>query len=286
MEQILGTLRHGAGDPTYRLDGQRAVWRAVRTPQGPGTIRLLPNGSTVEAEAWGPGSDWLLESAPSMLGADDDVSGFRPHHDLVAELHRRYAHWRVPRAHRVWEALLPAVLEQKVTGKQAFGAFRALARQYGEPAPGPDMGLVVLPAPETVAAIPSWEWLKLQVEPAASRTLVRAAARADALERTLDLAHDEADRALQSLHGVGVWTSAEVRARAHGDPDAVSFGDYHVAKDIGYALTGEPTDDEGLATLLEPYRGHRLRVQVLVGLAGIRRPRHGPRMSAPTHLPR
>jgi 3-methyladenine DNA glycosylase/8-oxoguanine DNA glycosylase len=84
---------------------------------------------------------------------------------------------------------------------------------------------------------------------------------------------------------VGIWTSAEVRSRAHGDADAVSFGDFHVAKDIGWALTGEPVDDAGLAVLLEPFRPHRLRVQALVGMHASRRPRRGPRMALPTHYP-
>jgi 3-methyladenine DNA glycosylase/8-oxoguanine DNA glycosylase len=71
-----------------------------------------------------------------------------------------------------------------------------------------------------------------------------------------------------------------------GDADAVSFGDYHVAKDIGWALTGEPVTDEQLEELLEPWRPHRGRVQALVSLAGLHRPRHGPRMAPRTHLPR
>ena len=39
--------------------------------------------------------------------------------------------------------------------------------------------------------------------------------------------------------------------------------------------------------LLEPYRGHRFRVQVLLGLMGgaARRPRRAPRMTLPTHTP-
>ena len=65
----------------------------------------------------------------------------------------------------------------------------------------------------------------------------------------------------------------------------MSFGDYHVAANIGYVLTGEPVDDDGLAVLLEPYAGHRHRVQRLVELAGITRPRRGPRMAPRTHLP-
>ncbi len=37
----------------------------------------------------------------------------------------------------VVEALAPACLEQVVTGKEAFRAFRLLTLEFGEPAPGP-----------------------------------------------------------------------------------------------------------------------------------------------------
>src|SRR5215211_3935533 len=104
-------------------------------------------------------------------------------------------------------------------------------------------------------------------------------------KRTVGLEPAEVDLRLRSLPGVGVWTSAEVRFRAHGDADAVSFGDYHIAKDVGWALTGSEVDDDGMAELLEPYRPHRYRVQRLVELAGLRRPRHGPRMAPRRHLP-
>ena len=115
---------------------------------------------------------------------------------------------------------------------------------------------------------------------------MRAAQVAGRLEQTVDMDHAGAERRLRSVAGVGVWTAAEVRQRAHGDADAVSFGDYHQAKNIGWALTGTPVDDDGLAELLEPYRPHRYRVQRLLELAGATRPRRGPRMSPRTHLPR
>jgi len=41
----------------------------------------------------------------------------------------------------------------------------------------------------------------------------------------------------------------------------------------------------GLEQLGEPYRPHRYRVQRLVELAGLSRPRRGPRMAPRTHLP-
>jgi 3-methyladenine DNA glycosylase/8-oxoguanine DNA glycosylase len=85
---------------------------------------------------------------------------------------------------------------------------------------------------------------------------------------------------MEAIPGIGVWTSAEVAARALGDADAVSYGDVHVAPNVVYALTGE-TDgtDERLAELLEPWPGHRGRVVRLVELTGISRPARGPRYS-------
>ena len=112
-----------------------------------------------------------------------------------------------------------------------------------------------------------------------------AARAAGRLEQTVDMpARGRAPR-MRAVPGVGVWTAAEVAQRALGDADAVSFGDYHVAKDITWALLGEARDDDVLAELLEPYAGHRYRVQQLLELRGARGPRRGPRMAPRTHLP-
>ena len=141
------------------------------------------------------------------------------------------------------------------------------------------------PDPETLRQVPSWEWLKMHIDHARSRTIVTAARVAESLERTASLPPEEAERRMRSLPGLGVWTCAEVRQRAFGDPDAVSFGDYHVAKDVGWALTGNEFDDVELEAYLEPWRPQRGRVVALVGMAGLHRPRHGPRMAPRGHLP-
>ena len=288
MRQVVSILRRGGGDPTFRYDDEGSLWRGIRTPAGPATLRLRQSGDlTVHASAWGDGADWVLDSVPAMLGAGDDPSGFVAHHPVVAEMHRRHAHWRITRTGLVMEALVPAIIEQKVTGQEAFAGFRMLVHRFGERAPGPGAGLPlwVQPSPAALRTIPSWDWLRMHIDPARSRAVVTAARVAASLERTVDLPGDEVDRRLRSLPGVGVWTSAEVRFRAHGDPDAVSFGDYHVAKNVGWAITGEAVDDDGLAELLEPYRPHRYRVQRLVELAHVHRPRRGPRMAPRRHLP-
>jgi 3-methyladenine DNA glycosylase/8-oxoguanine DNA glycosylase len=61
------------------------------------------------------------------------------------------------------------------------------------------------------------------------------------------------------VHGIGVWTAAEVAQRAWGDPDAVSFGDLHVPHIVGTALVGRRLDDAGMAEVLAPYAPQRQR---------------------------
>ncbi len=292
----LATLRRGGGDPAYRLQPDGVVWRATRTPDGPVLLRLeaLAADGAVRAYAWGPGAQWALDGVPELLGAADDPAGFTPlpeHPRLVAAWRARPG-WRVPRTRAVFEALAGAALEQRVTGGEAFAAWRGLLLRFGEVAPGPAgvdgtfaAGMRVPPAPRDWAVIPTWEWLRVGVEEARRRVVVVAAGHAGRLEQTLDLTGEPAAQALRTLPGVGVWTAAEVRQRAHGDPDAFSWNDFHVARNVSWALCGTVLDDAGCASLVEPYRGHRYRVQRLLELHGASRPRRAPRMTLPTHLP-
>ncbi|MEJ2579535.1 MAG: DNA-3-methyladenine glycosylase 2 family protein [Kineosporiaceae bacterium] len=293
---ILGSLRRGPSDPCYRDGGDGTVWRATRTPDGPVLLRVRAEGTAgpVRARAWGPGTGWALDGLPELLGARDDPAGFCPDpaHPVLVDAYRRFPGWRVPRTRAVFEALTAAALEQRVTGAQARTGWRALLLRFGEPAPGPASdgdgpaaGMRVPPSPAQWAAIPTWEWLSAGVEQARSRVVVGAAGRAGRLEALIDLPAAQAADRLRSVPGVGVWTAAEVGQRAHGDPDAFSWGDYHAARDVSWALTGRVLDEPGCATELERYRGHRYRVQRLLELAGVRRPRRGPRLAVPSHLP-
>ncbi|WP_432870113.1 DNA-3-methyladenine glycosylase family protein [Microbispora rosea] len=292
----LSPHRRGGGDPAWRRTPDGAIWRTSRTPEGPGTLRVTASPGEVHAQAWGPGAGWLLETLPSLLGAEDDVGGFAAMlarltrsgdpgqaraAAFVAGLATRAAGLRVGRSLRVFEALAPAVLEQKVVGREAWRAWRFLLRRYGEPAPGPaPEGMYVIPPPEVWRAIPSWDWHRAGAEAVRARTIVNAARHAEKLESTTTSASsEEADRLLRALPGIGVWTSAEVRQRAHGDPDAPSVGDFHLPAIVGYALTGQKTDDDGMLDLLEPFRGHRHRVVRLIELSGVRPPARGPRMA-------
>lgn len=294
LDMALGPLRRGPGDPTHRrLAGGRWL-RASRTPYGTALLSVIVAGGEVVAHAWGEGAQWTLDQLPRLLGADDDPSPFRPRaeHPALVAAHRRFAGLRLGATDRVVEALAPACLEQVVTGPEAFAAYRTLVRRFGERAPGPGgdpdspaWDMYVPPDAAGWAAIPSWAYLAAGVEQRRSGAVVAACRRGTALERTGAMSSADADRALRSLPRIGPWTSAEVRQRAHGDPDAWSIGDYHVPGQITYALTGERLDDDACLELLEPYRGQRYRVQRLLGLHVGLPPRRAPRRTLPTHTP-
>ncbi|MGH2406811.1 MAG: DNA-3-methyladenine glycosylase family protein [Candidatus Limnocylindrales bacterium] len=258
--------------------------RAARTPDGPATERLRHFGDEVEVEAWGPGAALLLQSAPELIGETDDPGAFKPLHPALREMVRRTLGLRLPRTRAVLEALVPAVLEQKITGLEAGRVRQRLVEVHGEPAPGPpDVAarLFVPPAPETLAALPYFAFHPLGLEQRRAVTIIRLARRAKALEALVDGPADVARSRIEALPGIGPWTAAETTRIALGDPDAISVGDYHLPSLVSWVLAGEPRgDDQRMLELLEPYAGQRGRVQRLLEAAGTGAPRRGPRMPA------
>jgi len=291
LRLILGPLARGRGDPTMRLNSLAAA-RATRTPDGPATLLAEVRGTRVEAEAWGPGADQVLEGLPALLGLLDDPASFDPSlHPLIADLARRQPRLRIGRTGAVFEALFPAILEQKVTGGEAATAFRGLTQQYGEPAPGPvanTQHLRLQPAPEALAALPYYAYHPFGVERRRAEVVRRMARGASRLEALTGLPGTRAEigtaatAQLRAHPGLGPWTAAEVTLRALGDPDAVSVGDFHLRNLVAFALAGEPRGtDERMIELLGPWRGHRARVIRLLEASGIEAPRYGPRYSPP-----
>jgi 3-methyladenine DNA glycosylase/8-oxoguanine DNA glycosylase len=214
-----------------------------------------------------------------MTGALDSLDGFDPsRHPVVARLARRMASARLTRTERVLDAVVPAILEQKVTGAEARRAWVGLVRLVGDAAPGP-VPLLLTPSARQLLEVPSYAFHRLGVERRRAETIHRCAVVAHRLEEAVELGSDVLDRRLRSVPGVGVWTSAEVRRIALGDADAVSIGDYHLPHAVAWALAGEPrADDDRMLELLAPFTGHRGRVVRLIEAAGIAAPRRGPRM--------
>ncbi|HEY5223002.1 MAG TPA: DNA-3-methyladenine glycosylase 2 family protein [Microbacteriaceae bacterium] len=290
LRLTLGILGRGPHDPTTQWDAA-GLWRTFLTPLGAATLRLTQTRFGVDATAWGPGAQWALDGLPDLLGASDDWSGLDVSaHPLLAQARRRAVGLRLTRTRRVFEALAPAVIEQRVTSLEAYRSWARLVRAHGTAAPGPAPdGMRVAPSAEVWRRIPSWEWHRTGVDPRRSRALVTAAGVATGLERTAErnggavLSGAVVAARLCSVSGIGVWTAAETAQRAHGDPDAISVGDYHLASIVGYALTGSATDDDGMLELLNPWAGQRQRVVRLIGVSGVMPPRRGPRATITDH---
>jgi 3-methyladenine DNA glycosylase/8-oxoguanine DNA glycosylase len=277
LRLTLGLTRHGRADPATRFPGQAELWRATRNADGPVTLRVVERGGRVAAEAWGPGADLALDRLPDLVGANDRLDGFVAHHPPVARVMHDLPGLRLGRTGALVEALVPTILEQKVTTFEALRAYQQLMRRYGEPAPGPG-GLVLPPAPSVLAGAPYYDLHVLGIERKRADTIRRVCARATRLEALAEGSPADARAHLTTIAGIGVWSAASATLVSHGDPDAVIVGDYHLPRMVTLALSGTSVDDdERMLELLEPYRGHRARVQRLIMLAGIGRKRRAPR---------
>jgi 3-methyladenine DNA glycosylase/8-oxoguanine DNA glycosylase len=291
LHATLGPLQRGRGDLTFRWDGDRA-WRAIRTPDGPVTVRLHVDRSTrtLSAHGWGAGSAWFLDRLPDQVGANDDHQQLlellealppRPAAQLLRTLHRRTPGMRLPRTGLMTDILISTVLEQRVTTREAKSSFRSIVRRWGEPAPGPGaaaLGLMLSPRPALLAEQPYWAFHRYGVERKRADAVRRVAAAAARLDAAADGPLDEAHRAILRIRGCGIWSSGQVGLAALGDPDAVAVGDFHLKNWVGWTLANEPrATDERMLELLEPYAGQRGRVTRLVMRAGAAPPKYGPR---------
>ena len=136
------------------------------------------------------------------------------------------------------------------------------------------------------ARCPDWEWHRAGVDNARRRAILRARrGGAPAGSGPASWAATAGRELLRRVPGIGVWTAAEVAQRAWGDPDAVSFGDFHIPTVVGWALLGRPLDDAGMLEVLAPYAPQRQRAVRYIEASGFRRPRFGPAV-LPRGLPR
>ena len=252
LAATLWPLAHGTRDPTIRFAAD-GIWRAVRLPDGAATLQLRQLGpATLRARAWGPGAGSAMSMITELVGGLDEPGALVPQHRVLRDTIRHHPGLRLPRTRRLLDALIPAILEQKVTG--------------------------VEPSASTIAELPYFRFHTMGVERRRAdllRFVARQAARVESAPSP-----DAADRVLRAIPGIGPWTAAEVLRVAWGAPDAVSIGDFHIPNLVAWALAGEArADDARMLELLEPYKGQRGRVQRLLEASGVRIPRFGPRMS-------
>ncbi len=273
VPRSLAALKHGPRDPSVRvLNG--IVWRATRTPAGAATVSYEPSGSSVLVRAWGPGASWCIERAPDVLGGRDSLDGWEPdRHPLIRQLDRRWSDLRMASTGAVFEAIVPTVLEQKITSEEAHEHWRRMVWKWGEPAPGPQV-VRLPPSPGMLSAMPYYRFHPLGVESKRADIIKRLASRVERVEEAVTVGRSR----LEAFPGVGEWTSAKVAQVAWADADAVAVGDYHLPAIVVYAFTGKRGgDDDAMLELLEPFRPHRGRVARLLKFGSGRPPRRAPR---------
>lgn len=270
----IGATLRGSKAP-LAIGPAEAMW-STRTPDGIGSLRLERRTSTeLQATAWGPGSNWLLEQAPRLLGSEDDLSGFDPV-GPIAELWRRNR-FVLGRTDRPWDSIVAGVFGQKVQVANAKKSRRMLARSFGDPAPGPDGGWI-LPPPDVVADMGYHHFHPLGVERKRAEVLIRTAAEMRRMGQLHERTPAQVQARLQRIRGIGPWTAAMVTATSMGDADAVPTGDFHLPNTVAWAIAGEArANDQRMLELLEPYQGHRWRViRLAKGTGGA--PKYGPKL--------
>lgn len=330
LPRTLSVLQRGAGDPSIRLDpgagsmtgGPRGTpgagaWMCHRiydptgAPLGAATLRFdQRTASTVRVRvaAAGPGispelvSGLAARRGAQILGAQDswqetelllDALGDQLSAALV-RVRRRHPGVRLPATGGLFDQLVTATFEQKVTHHQARTGWRGLLRRHGEPAPAsalvptPPWMRLPLTGP-ALRRIPSWEWHQLWVQPALSKTIQRVAERATSIHRLGARTQAETESVaelglrLRAIPGVGEWTVAEALQRSHGAADLPSVGDYHLSNFVGAAMTGARTDHAGMLRLLAPYAPHRQRIIRLLKLSGFQDQKYGPKLTPADH---
>lgn len=287
---LLGDL--GRANPTLVRPSDHELLRAVWSPEGPASLHIRVRPGVLEACAWGPGREWLLDVLPQHLGLDDRPPRFP---DKLGRLQRQLPGVRRGRSVDLFELLTSYVIRQRVAWRDAVATQASILRAHAQLAPGP-AGLRLPLSPEQWLALTTADLAAHGLERKRAKTILGLAARADRI-RSFAALEPEASfgprsrpepgpsqseaftRKLESFTGIGPWTSAMVCGHGLGDHDAVPIGDYELPSTVAWFLAGEPrADDARMLELLEPHRGQRFRVIHLLWAAGLHAPRFGPRI--------
>ena len=164
--------------PVVAWEGRSVLWWATTTPAGAATLRLAQVAAgQVHADAWGDGAEWMLGQARRVLGLDDDPSAFAPPSGFVGDLARRAVGLHLPRTDRVHEALVTAILGQKVQSDAARQSLRQPSLRFGARAPGP-RELHLVPTANVLASLDYVAFHPCNVERARAERVLAVSRRA------------------------------------------------------------------------------------------------------------
>ena len=270
----------GKHDPRAILSQDRYVFSTI-TEEGAATADIVPEVDVVQAELWGPGARCLEARLPSYLGLDQsliaaDLEGL----PKVLQRLRAQGLRRTLRPGSLMETLVPIILQQLVTWREAAATYRTLVKQLGSRAPGPFSSLHVAPPVTALRNLTSADLRAMKISGRRAQALMATARYAERIEAvTQDENHDRLTKMLMALPGMGPWTTAFYLGLELGNPNVVPTGDYHLPASIAWAFRGQrDADDTEMLRILKPYLGNRFDIIRLVMGANIQVPRRTPRM--------
>ncbi|CAN5801740.1 DNA-3-methyladenine glycosylase [soil metagenome] len=294
---LAGTMWMGMGRRPGRVVSRLPAggWRrAEQGSVGPLTFEVRPSADRLAFQVWGPAAtpadeaERALVAARHWAGLDDDPTGFS---DLVSTsptLRGAVARLGVPilgRLPRAAESFGRAVIGQLVQGLEAGRSTAQMIAMTGTKTPH---GVWAYPTRLSLGSTSAHRLRTCGISLRSAAVLHRFTLAEQRFEQLYASRRwDVLDRHIRQLPGAGIWTAAETRLYL-GDPDAVSYGDYHIPALVGWALGDRTETDQAMEELLAPYAPQRGRVIRLLERAAARglvagKPRRGPRQALSAH---
>ncbi|MBV8220170.1 MAG: DNA-3-methyladenine glycosylase 2 family protein [Solirubrobacterales bacterium] len=246
-----------------QIDGD-VYYRSISLERGNGVVALRAGADDVEAKLWLDSADDLdaaVTACRQLLDLDTDPAPIVEalgRDELIGAIVRAAPGRRVPGVVEPNELSIRAVLGQQVSLAGAATLAGRLVAAYGDRLTSP-VGAVTHVFP-SAAALARADPDQLAMPWSRRRALIglaTALADGEVVFDTNLMAHDEIERRLLALPGIGPWTVAYVAMRALGDPDAfmpADLGVRHGLERLG--CDGRPPSAVRIAERWRPYRAY------------------------------
>jgi 3-methyladenine DNA glycosylase/8-oxoguanine DNA glycosylase len=213
---------------------------------------------SITVSVTGEQSAQALDVWKTKMPINDGLDSFEPKHRILAFLHRTFPHLRIIRVPWLFDCVVTAILQQRISTYLAFDQFRKIAVRWS---PNNALG-IACPSAAQFAELAVHDLQAMGIDLQRAQTLLllaRQQQRKPFCNDTTTLA--ELRERLLSLRGIGPWTTEMILGFGAGDTDAVPLGDLHLPNLVCRMLAGQDSDSEQrMLELLEPYRGQRFRV--------------------------
>lgn len=227
-----GTYTH-----TAYLDG--ILYKCLEVDGKPRLITIRGEGGVLKAQLYGLGGrEWLEETANWIISSDLDLKPFYSNQDPVMErLIRRLHGLKPPRTASIYEALIIAYTEQQISLRVAMTFQRRIVERYGKRLQHGEFTFHSFPTPETLASADVNELCSLGLSQNKANFITELSRRVSSGEMDIESLKTwstfKARKALQSIRGVGEWTSDYVLVRGLGRNEMVPYDDLGTQDSVG-----------------------------------------------------